>query len=122
MRRNQAAALKEEGSKQVPIIINEFEVVVDPPPSARPDTPSAHSGDEQAASVRPDDIAAAADPMDEQLRRTVIAWDLVAMPSESCVLWNLDDRVGVEEPWGIDLARVTEIQEAVTEIRVGVRN
>jgi len=70
----------------------------------------------------PDDIAAAADPMDEQLRRTVIAWELVAMPGESCVLWNLDDRVGVEEPCVINVARITEIQEAVTEIRVGVRN
>jgi hypothetical protein len=70
----------------------------------------------------PDDIAAAADSMDEQLRRTVIAWELVAMPGEPCVLWNLDERVGVEEPWGIDLARVSEIQEAVTEIRVGVQN
>jgi hypothetical protein len=70
----------------------------------------------------PDDIAAAADPMDEQLRRTVIAWELVALPGEPCVLWDLDDRVGVEETWGIDPARVSEIQQAVTELRVGVGN
>jgi hypothetical protein len=70
----------------------------------------------------PEKIAAASDPMDAQLRRTVIAWELVAKPGEQCVLWDLDERVGVEEPWGLDLARVAEIQEAVTEIRVGVRN
>ncbi len=63
----------------------------------------------------PADIEAAADPMDEQLRRTVIAWMLVARPGEQCVLWDLDNRVGVDRPWGLDLARVAEIQTAVTE-------
>ena len=70
----------------------------------------------------PDQTAAEADPMDEQLRRTVIAWELVAMPGEPCVLWGLDERVGVEQPWGLDLDRVAEIREAVTEIRVGTRS
>ena len=42
-----------------------------------------------------------AGPMDEQLRRTVIAWELVALPGEHCILWDLDSRVGVAEPWGI---------------------
>ena len=60
--------------------------------------------------------------MDEQLRRTVIAWSLVSRPSEECVLWDLDQRVGVEEPWGIDSTRVAEIQEAVTEIQASERN
>ena len=55
--------------------------------------------------------------MDEQLRRTVVAWELVAMPGEHCVLWDLDHRVDVGEPWGIDPARVAEIQAAVTELR-----
>lgn len=64
----------------------------------------------------PADIAAAADPMEEQLRRTVIAWELVAMPGERCDLWDLDRRVGVDEPWGLDLARVTEIQTAVINL------
>jgi hypothetical protein len=58
-----------------------------------------------------------ADPMHEQLRRTVIAWSLVARPDEQCVLWDLDQRVGVEQPWGLDLARVAEIQAAVVELK-----
>ena len=70
----------------------------------------------------PANIAAATDPMDEQLRRTVIAWSLVAMPAEQCVLWDLDNRVGVDEPWGLDLARITEIQAAVTKLCPRVRH
>lgn len=50
----------------------------------------------------------------EQLRRTVIAWALVARPGERCVLWDLDERVGVEQPWGIDAGRVAAIEYAVT--------
>jgi hypothetical protein len=57
------------------------------------------------------------DSADEQLRRTVIAWSLVARPDERCVLWDLDQRVGVEQPWGVDLARVAEIQAAVVELK-----
>ena len=49
----------------------------------------------------------------EQLRRTVIAWSLVAEPGEQCVLWDLDRHVGVEHPWGVDAARVHEIQTAL---------
>jgi hypothetical protein len=67
-------------------------------------------------------IEAASDPMHEQLRRTVIAWEFVAMPGEECVLWDLDERVGVEQPWGLDPARVAEIQGVVTNIRAGARN
>jgi hypothetical protein len=70
----------------------------------------------------PDAVAAASDPMDEQLRRTVIAWEFVGRPSEACVLWDLDERVGVEQPWGLDPARVAEIQGVVTNIRAGARN
>jgi hypothetical protein len=54
-----------------------------------------------------------ADPIGEQLGRTVVAWTLVARPGEKCVLWDLDARVGVDEPWGVDPARVTAIQDAV---------
>jgi hypothetical protein len=54
-----------------------------------------------------------ADPISEQLGRTVVAWTLVARPGEKCVLWDLDARVGVDEPWGVDPARVTAIQDAV---------
>jgi hypothetical protein len=55
-----------------------------------------------------------ADPIDTQLGRTVVAWSLVAAPGEECVLWDLDARVGVEEPWGIDAARVAAIQRMVS--------
>lgn len=64
----------------------------------------------------PDDHAAHADPMDEQLRRTVIAWSLVAGPGEQCVLWDLDTRVGVEHPWGIPADRVAAIEHALTDL------
>jgi hypothetical protein len=70
----------------------------------------------------PANIATAADPMDEQLRRTVIAWELVAMPGEQCVLWDLDNHVGVDQPCSIDLARVAEIQTAVTKLLPNIRN
>jgi len=63
----------------------------------------------------PAHIEANADPMDEQLRRTVIAWSLVADSGEECVLWDLDKRVGVERPWGLGAARVAEIDAAVSE-------
>jgi hypothetical protein len=68
----------------------------------------------------PANSPAATDPMDEQLRRTVIAWTLVAMPGEQCVLWDLDECLGLDKPWGIDLARVAEIQADVTKILPGV--
>jgi hypothetical protein len=56
------------------------------------------------------------DSTNEQLRRTVIAWSVVAQPDERCVLWELDERVGVDEPWGIDLARVEEIEADVARL------
>lgn len=64
----------------------------------------------------PDDVAARADPMREQLCRTVIAWSLVAQPGEQCVLWDLDRRVGVEQPWGLDLDHVAAIEAALTSV------
>jgi hypothetical protein len=57
--------------------------------------------------------------MEEQLRRTVIAWTLVALPGEQCVLWDLDHHVGVEKPWGLHLAWVAET-EAAAKLRSGV--
>lgn len=60
----------------------------------------------------PAHLAARQDPMDVQLRRTVVAWSRVAMPGEQCVLWDLDHRLGVDQPWGIDLALVAEIRLA----------
>ena len=43
-------------------------------------------------------------------------------PGEQCVLWDLDNRVGVDQPWGLDLDRVAEIQAAVTKLRPSVRH
>ena len=70
----------------------------------------------------PPDSPAATEPMDDQLRRTVIAWSLVAAQDEPCVLWDIDMQVGVDQPWGIELDRVREIQGAVAEIVPRVRN
>jgi hypothetical protein len=56
------------------------------------------------------------DSMDEQLRRTIVAWSIVARPGEECVLWDLDKRVGVDAPWGIDGALVTAITDAVRTV------
>jgi hypothetical protein len=55
--------------------------------------------------------------MDDQLRRTVVAWSLVARPGEECVLWNLDSRVGVEQPWGLDLGYVENVKAVIAEQR-----
>jgi hypothetical protein len=55
-------------------------------------------------------------PMDEQLRRTVIAWSLVAKPGEQCVLWDVDERVGVDDPWGLPAPRVAQIQAAIASL------
>ncbi len=65
----------------------------------------------------PPNAAATADPMHEQLRRTVIAWWMVAEPGERCVLWDLDAHVGVEEPWGVDPARVAAIEADLARIQ-----
>ena len=54
--------------------------------------------------------------MGEQLRRTVVAWTLVAKPGEQCVLWDLDEQVGVDEPWGLEHGRIAAIQDAVAAI------
>ncbi|MGE2735531.1 hypothetical protein [Mycolicibacterium vaccae] len=56
-------------------------------------------------------VGARVDPVGEQLRRTVIAWELIAGPAEECVLWDLDVRIGVDQPWGIDAARVDAIRQ-----------
>jgi hypothetical protein len=48
--------------------------------------------------------------MGEQLGRTVVAWSMVAAPEETCVLWDLDTRVGVDHPWGIEARRVAAIE------------
>jgi hypothetical protein len=67
-------------------------------------------------------VTGVSDSADEQLRRTIVAWSLVTQPGEQCVLWDLDNRVGVEEPWGVAPAKVAEIQAAVAELQVSERN
>ena len=64
---------------------------------------------------------AVSEPMHEQLRRTVIAWEKVAGPDEVCVLWDLDERVGVDKPWGIAAARVEEVRSAYRAFQVRTR-
>jgi hypothetical protein len=68
----------------------------------------------------PDDVSAANEPMHEQLRRTVIAWSMVALPGEQCVLWDLDKHVGVDQPWGIDPEQVAAIQADLARLGQGV--
>lgn len=58
---------------------------------------------------------AAGDPMGEQLRRTVVAWSLVARPGEECVLWDIDTRLGLDEPWGIPAGRVEAIRRELPQ-------
>ncbi|MDO9352981.1 MAG: hypothetical protein Q7T55_04770 [Solirubrobacteraceae bacterium] len=55
--------------------------------------------------------------MQQQLARTIAAWTLVAQPGETCVLWDLDRRVGVEGPWGIEPGFVSEITQVVAARR-----
>lgn len=57
--------------------------------------------------------APVAGTMEQQLARTVAAWSLVAHPGEECVLWNLDRRIGVPEPWGVDIGTVVEVDAVV---------
>ncbi len=70
----------------------------------------------------PQGVRGASDSTGEQLRRTVLAWSLVATPGERCVLWDLDERLGVDEPWGIDLARVDAVQSVVAKSNAGSRS
>ena len=64
----------------------------------------------------PENGPATADPMHEQLRRTVIAWSMVAQPDERCVLWDLDKKVDVAQPWGIDPAWVADIEADLAQM------
>jgi hypothetical protein len=45
----------------------------------------------------------------DQLNRTVVAWSMVAEPGETCVLWDLDDHVGVDQPWGVPAGQVEAV-------------
>jgi hypothetical protein len=54
-----------------------------------------------------------------QLGRTVVAWELVAAPGEQCVLWDLDEHVGVDRPWGVPTARVAAVTHELQARRQG---
>jgi hypothetical protein len=72
-------------------------------------------GEEQAASTRR--RSAPAGTMQQQLARTVAAWSLVGQPGETCVLWDLDRRLGLDHPWGVDASLVTEIEASLPSAR-----
>lgn len=55
------------------------------------------------------------DAMAGQLGRTVVAWSLVARPGEECVLWDLDSRLSLEQPWGIPAQRVASIEATLRQ-------
>ncbi len=59
-------------------------------------------------------VAAASGDSEQQVGRTVVAWTVVAEPGEDCVLWDLDQRVGVEHPWGIPAERVTAVLDRLS--------
>lgn len=61
----------------------------------------------------PVSVADRAGSMYDQLGRTVVAWNLVAAPGEQCVLWDLDERVGVAEPWGVAAEQVRTVTTEV---------
>ncbi len=61
--------------------------------------------------------AAAAGGADEQLGRTIVAWSLVGRPGEPCLLWDLDARVDVREPWGVAAERVAQVQARMAAAR-----
>ena len=52
-----------------------------------------------------------------QLGRTIVAWTLVAEPGEQCVLWDLDARVGVEQPWGVPADRVAAVTAELSALQ-----
>jgi hypothetical protein len=57
----------------------------------------------------PNTVVGTAGSMSDQLGRTVVAWSLVAEPGERSVLWDVDSRVGVAEPWGVAPERVAAV-------------
>jgi hypothetical protein len=57
----------------------------------------------------PEGGGTAVDHAGSQLGRTVVAWTMVAEPGETCVLWNLDEQVGLAEPWGVPADRVAAV-------------
>lgn len=65
----------------------------------------------------PEDVVSRGGSAADQLRKTVIAWTMVATPGEQCVLWDLDKHVGVDHPWGLDPAQAAAIEADVERLR-----
>lgn len=57
---------------------------------------------------------APAGSMIDQLARTVAAWEIVRHPGEECVLWDLDAKLGLDDPWGVDAGLVDEVRARVS--------
>lgn len=57
----------------------------------------------------PDAITSTIGGSADQLGRTIVAWSMVAQMGESAVLWDIDQHVGVEHPWGVPADRVTAV-------------
>ncbi len=57
----------------------------------------------------PTRVAESIGDADVQLGRTIVAWSMVAAPGEACVLWDLDEQVGVEHPWTVPAQRVSAV-------------
>jgi hypothetical protein len=67
----------------------------------------------------PEDGGVELDDATSQLGRTVVAWTLVAEPGEECVLWDLDEQVGVTDPWGVPAHRVAAVTADAAAMRKG---
>jgi hypothetical protein len=67
----------------------------------------------------PDGGGVEVDDTSAQLGRTIVAWTIVGQPGEGCVLWDLDERVAVPEPWGVPATRVVRVTADVTAMRGG---
>ncbi|WP_428847306.1 hypothetical protein [Mycolicibacterium conceptionense] len=65
----------------------------------------------------PPDMMTQGESMHERLRRTVVAWSLVAEPGEECVLWDIDQRLGLEDPWGLPMERISQILTSLGAIQ-----
>ena len=67
----------------------------------------------------PDGGGVELDDAGAQLGRTIVAWLMVAEPGEPCVLWDLDERVGVADPWGVPAARVADVTAELSALGKG---
>jgi hypothetical protein len=67
----------------------------------------------------PEGGGVAMDDAGSQLGRTIVAWAMVAEPGERCVLWDLDERVAVAQPWGVPATRVAAVTAELSALQKG---